>query len=1077
MNARRRQSRIAVGLVHLLFRGFFPCCACLALGGMACAATPQPDYSKQAGVIQKFSKDITFSADGTSVIDQSAVIRVQSDAGVQQYGVLTFYYDQGNSQVQIIYVRVRKPDGSVVVTPAGSVQDLSSEVQRLAPSYSDLREKQVPVSGLSPGDILEYNVRFTQTKAEVPGQFWDAENFLSGARGAVVLQESLRISVPAAKYVKVVSQSVKPEIHEEAGQKIYLWKTSQLKPPSDKQETKVEPKVPDVQLTTFKSWDEVGRWYGKLVAERAIVTPAIRAEAAKLTKGLTTLSEKRKAIYDYVSTQFRYVSISFGIGRYQPHFAQQVLANQYGDCKDKHTLFAALLKAAGIEAWPALMGEGLKIDPAVPSPAQFNHVITVLPDSTGLVWLDTTPGVAPYGWLQPGLRGKKALVIPNSGLAHLATTPANPPFASSEVIAAKGSLAADGTLKARFDVTLRGDAEVIFRSIFRRVPAAKWQLVVQKIMDSTNLSDGTVSNVSVASPEDLDPPLHYSYDYVRKNYIDEAKHRFILPLLPYSFSGSGKKPNKPVDLPPPGQVIYRATVQLPKDFSVKLPPAVDLHTEFASYHASYTVTGGVLSAERLLTIAKSKVPLSAWDQYHKFVKQISDDEDLYVDFSAPAPVKLSAQAKTATGNPQAAALIQKAGASLRAKDLNAARDELDEAERLNPKQAGLWWMRSSVLFREGDLSGAFDALRKEVKYHPKEAPASVALGRMQAYYGRRDEAIDTLRAAAKLAPGNVLVASTLSRLLIADKRYKEVIDLLRGPVASNPGNQSLLYTLSEALLRDGQKKEGLADVQKLTTKFTDSMILNNAAFLLADTSTDLPLARQYGEKAVSQIENASEQTTLSSLKDEDLGRVTMLAAAWDTLGWAYFQSGDTQTAGKYVNASWLLSQDGTVADHLGQIYAKEGKKTQAIHVWQLALAANGRLKDVRKRLENLGVPIGPTPDELLRQASQGHPAAGPSKGGAELSQLRTTKIPGIPKQEATAEFFLLFSASKVEDAQFISGSDKLKSAVDDLLKAHYKMPFPDHGPERIVRRGILSCSRYSSPSCEFVFLLPSTARK
>ena len=52
----------------------------------------------------------------------------------------------------------------------------------------------------------------------------------------------------------------------------------------------------------------------------------------------------------------RYIGVAFGIGRYQPHSAETVLDNQYGDCKDKHTLLAAMLKAAGYEAWPALIG-------------------------------------------------------------------------------------------------------------------------------------------------------------------------------------------------------------------------------------------------------------------------------------------------------------------------------------------------------------------------------------------------------------------------------------------------------------------------------------------------------------------------------------------------------------------------------------------------------------------------------------------------------------------------------------------------------------------------------------------------
>ena len=93
------------------------------------------------------------------------------------------------------------------------------------------------------------------------------------------------------------------------------------------------------------------------------VTPAIRAKAADLTRGLQTDDEKIHAIYDFVSLRFHYIGLDFGIGRYQPHAAEDVLENGYGDCKDKHTLLASLLKAAGYEAWPVLIHNQRKLDP------------------------------------------------------------------------------------------------------------------------------------------------------------------------------------------------------------------------------------------------------------------------------------------------------------------------------------------------------------------------------------------------------------------------------------------------------------------------------------------------------------------------------------------------------------------------------------------------------------------------------------------------------------------------------------------------------------------------------------------
>jgi hypothetical protein len=65
--------------------------------------------------------------------------------------------------VEIVYLRVRKPDGTVVTTSDQEAQDMPSAVTRTAPMYSDTREKQVPVKSLSVGDTLEYQVKIVRT--------------------------------------------------------------------------------------------------------------------------------------------------------------------------------------------------------------------------------------------------------------------------------------------------------------------------------------------------------------------------------------------------------------------------------------------------------------------------------------------------------------------------------------------------------------------------------------------------------------------------------------------------------------------------------------------------------------------------------------------------------------------------------------------------------------------------------------------------------------------------------------------------------------------------------------------------
>lgn len=1052
---------------------YFLCCA--ADGFSRTEETKSPNYSKESFVIEKFSRKIVFAEDGTSELEQTAVIKVQSEAGVREFGVLSFAYNSENERLEVAYIRVRKPDGSLVSTPESNMQDVSSPVTRAAPTYSDLREKQIPVKALSTGDTLEYLVRILTTKPEVPHQFWYSQNFLTDA---VVLGETLQITVPAGKYVKVSSPVIKPEVREEQGRKTYFWKTSQTNPTQPKEEnpkTVPSPHVPvvSVQLTTFKSWEEVGRWYEELQDSRTAITPAIKAKATELTKGLTQDVDKERALYNYVGTKFRYISLSFGQGRYQPHTAEEILSNQYGDCKDKHTLFATLLKAAGIPAWPALIGAGMEFDPELPSPGQFNHVITVIPNGKSFLWLDTTPEVAPFGVLQHSLRDKQALVVSSSSAPGLTRTPIDLPIASLQVFDVKATLNGEGTLKGHFDVTLRGDLELIVRSVFHELSPAQWQPFLQSMSYQWGFA-GTVNNVSVDNVEDLTKPLHYSYDYVREQYSDWQNRRITPPMPPFGFpfNEESEKPAEPVEMGSPGEVIYRATINLPAGYSLEIPEKAHYQTDFAEYQATYSAANGVLTTERRMRNKVSKIPVAAWSDYLNFEKAVVNDESQFVKL---ASASASSTTVVTADSPEAQDLLRRAYQALQGQDTNSARDLLAQAERINPKQTGLWAMYSYLHTTEHEPDKGVDALRKEIQNHPDEKAMYQGLTQLQLQMGRRDDAVETLRLAVQKWPDDTVTVLQLASIWEAQKRYADILPVVQKALTKNPDNAWLQGALTEALLYTGRKEEGLASAQKLAKDTSDNAnSLNTAAYALADTRTNLPLSREYAEKSVALIEERMKVVTLVSLTNEDLRYVDRLSSYWDTLGWAYFQLGEYAKAEKYLKAAWTLSQYGVVGDHLGTLYEKQGRREAAIHTWRLALASNSGLDEAREHLRMAGaspeVPLPVVKGKTALRSSVVSP-------GEELGKLRTTAIPSLPMQEGSAEFFVLFSENKVEDVQFISGKEQLKAATNTLSKAGYKVEFPDDGPEKIPRRGILSCSKYTTPSCQFTFLLPSTTKR
>ena len=201
----------------------------------------------------------------------------------------------------------------------------------------------------------------TTVKPLAPGEFWYEHNFVTAA---AVLDGTLEINIPDSREVKLKSLDRKYETHTEAGRRIYLWTVKNFVPDRGKRSNDDEGDDPaDVQFSSFTDWQHIANWYAKLQGDRAMPDEVVKAKAAELTQGANSAEEKARKLYDFVAQSIRYVSLSFGVGRFQPHAASEVLQNGYGDCKDKHTLLQALLTAQGIRSYPVLINAFHKIDP------------------------------------------------------------------------------------------------------------------------------------------------------------------------------------------------------------------------------------------------------------------------------------------------------------------------------------------------------------------------------------------------------------------------------------------------------------------------------------------------------------------------------------------------------------------------------------------------------------------------------------------------------------------------------------------------------------------------------------------
>ena len=131
-----------------------------------------------------------------------------------------------------------------------------------------------------------------------------------------------------------------------------------------------------------------------------------------LIAGKSTVREKEAAILDYVDREVRYTGIEFGEAAIVPHDPADTLALKYGDCKDKATLLVAMLRAAGIPAYVALLNAGSRLDvPAdLPGMGLFDHAIVYVPGTAPAFWIDATDQYARLGQLPINDQGRHALI-------------------------------------------------------------------------------------------------------------------------------------------------------------------------------------------------------------------------------------------------------------------------------------------------------------------------------------------------------------------------------------------------------------------------------------------------------------------------------------------------------------------------------------------------------------------------------------------------------------------------------------------------------------------------------------------
>ena len=367
-----------------------------------------------------------------------------------------------------------------------------------------------------------------------------------------------------------------------------------------------------------------------------------------------------------------------------------------------------------------------------------------------------------------------------------------------------------------------------------------------------------------------------------------------------------------------------------------------------------------------------------------------------------------------------------------------------------------------------DNPGAIEQFRKEEQVSPNDPRAYQVVASYFTQMGKSDEAMEEWRKLLKADPENRTAASALGGLLYRSGKYGEAAGVLEAALKAAPDSPALLMQLGTAYLKTGESDKAVARFEDLMKQRNDDpATLNDVSYMLADNKVKLDLAQKYGESALSKLEEKSRESGSSSTSG--LLVTYQLSLVWDTVGWVYFQQGDTKRAENLIRYSWLLGEHDVVAEHLAEVYAKEGKTQQAAQMYQNALTllsvpvtrlgatpspdqALSRDRDIRARYKKL---TGKEPGlYAIRRLPNGEWSQTPAE---QLRRTREVKLTNDKKLSGSAQFVVTLKPGKVDSADYVSGDKDLQPLADKLKAAHYPLEFPPDSGVILVLRIDVRC--------------------
>jgi hypothetical protein len=561
----------------------------LALSGSTLASAQQTGPL----VWDSYEQVMDVNPDGSSAKTVVQVVRPLTAEGVQAISMIPFPVSKSLQRFELLQSWVETAGRRRIPLDPRSIITQAPPYAAQAGTLSDIELKVLPIPQLALGGTLHLAVRITQHKPYFPGRFFDPVVYLPYAPRQ---QSSVTFRAPASMNLKVGQRdwTVLPLVQEGDRQvQRFTLPAQSYRPP---QQGVLFPTewAPYLVASNFADWADVARSYQSRANAAEVPDDAIRALAGKLIAGLNSDRDKARAITDWVRDNIRYVNIALDLGGFVPAPATEVLAKGFGDCKGHVALAIALLRAAGVDAEPALVNlTDVYAEPLVPHPA-FNHVVVHLPTLNMVV--DTTARYARFGEIHAKLQDKFALLT-RSGKTIRTSRAGDQPngyFNDYEL-----TLDANGIISGTTRTRTTGAPAVEARATLAGLaPMDKAKAASEMMSENGAVGSGTIAiadngdtlegRFALSAPIEVGGTVGVQLPYAISFYNVQDIAR-----------GGGMEPNSVPWPCEPTRIVDRFRLMLPTGVKAQaLPKPMTIDSPLIRYSATYKIEGQSIIAIR-----------------------------------------------------------------------------------------------------------------------------------------------------------------------------------------------------------------------------------------------------------------------------------------------------------------------------------------------------------------------------------------------------------------------------------------------------------------------------------------------